>query len=64
MDVEVPAPRAADLFASRLRDILNASATNVGIAIGVRTGLFDAMAAAELPVSVAELAMATRLEDR
>lgn len=60
----MPAPPAADVFASRLRDLVNASATSLGIATGMRLGLFDAMASVEGSCSVAELALKTRLEDR
>ena len=47
-----------------MREILNASATNVGIAVGLKTGLFDALAAGGSASSVADLALRTRFEDK
>jgi 2-polyprenyl-3-methyl-5-hydroxy-6-metoxy-1,4-benzoquinol methylase len=58
---------SADDFSSRMVDILNASALNVAIGMGSKTGLFDVLDAAESaqsPLTVEELANAARLNSR
>jgi SAM-dependent methyltransferase len=51
-------------FAEKLTGILNAGALNLAIAIGYRTGLFDAMARLETACTTAEIARATGLNAR
>jgi ubiquinone/menaquinone biosynthesis C-methylase UbiE len=56
---------SADAFSSRMVDILNASALNVAIGMGSKTGLFEALdAAAQSPLTVEELATAAKLNPR
>ena len=58
---------SADDFSSRMVDILNASALNVAIGMGSKTGLFEALdtvASAQSPVTVEEIAKAANLNPR
>lgn len=56
---------SADDFSSRMVDILNASALNVAIGMGSKTGLFEALdAAAQSPLTIEELANAANLNAR
>jgi 2-polyprenyl-3-methyl-5-hydroxy-6-metoxy-1,4-benzoquinol methylase len=58
---------SADDFSSRMVEILNASALNVAIGMGSKTGLFealDAASSAQSPLTVEELANAARLNPR
>jgi SAM-dependent methyltransferase len=54
-------------FSSRMVDVLNASALNVAIGMGSKTGLFEALddaASAQSPLTVEELANASKLNHR
>lgn len=59
-----PDPLKRQAFSRKMTDILNYGALNLAIAIGYRTGLFEAMAALNAPASAADIAAAAGLHPR
>ena len=57
-------PRRQEAFGRRMADILNGGALNLAMAVGYRTGLFEAMAAFSIPRSAAAIAEKAGLNGR
>lgn len=57
-------PTRQEAFEERLVDVLNAGATSLMLSIGHRTGLFDAMADADAPLTIDALAEAAACDRR